>query len=50
MKICLLGGSNSVLKYGLKIGLCREGDLNLAVGASSSLQNIHALASKAVII
>lgn len=44
-KICLLGGSNSVLKEGLKKGLCREGDLNLALGASTSLQNIYALAA-----
>lgn len=44
-KVCLLGGSNSVLNEGLKKGLCRERDLNLALGASTSLQNLYSLAS-----
>lgn len=39
----MLGGSNSVVKTGLSRGLCGEGDLNLAVGASGVFQNIHAI-------
>ncbi|MEL0630769.1 hypothetical protein [Psychromonas aquatilis] len=43
MKVCLLGGSNSVNKFGFRDGLCVNDDLKLAVGATGSLQNIHAL-------
>ncbi len=43
MKICLLGGSNSVMKMGFNFGLCRDNDIQLALGVSSSIQNIHAL-------
>jgi hypothetical protein len=42
-KICLLGGSNSVMRNSFSSGLCLSGDVNLALGASSSLQNIHSL-------
>lgn len=45
MKICLLGGSNSIIKNGLSFGLCGQDDLQLAIGASASLQNIHAITS-----
>ncbi|WP_138473386.1 SGNH/GDSL hydrolase family protein [Poseidonocella sp. HB161398] len=43
--VCLLGGSNSILRYGFQRGLCKPGDLKLAVGASTSLQNLHAIVS-----
>ncbi|ACH64941.1 putative sugar transferase [Aliivibrio fischeri MJ11] len=43
-KIALLGGSNSVLKDGLKAGLSKNAELyNYALGASTSLQNLHEL-------
>lgn len=47
-KVCLLGGSNSLLEAGLRKGLYQEGDLNLALGATTSLQNIYSLASNDV--
>ena len=43
MRLCLLGGSTSVLKNGFSYGLCKEEDINLAIGATSSIQNIHSL-------
>ncbi|WP_185908537.1 hypothetical protein [Campylobacter troglodytis] len=44
MKIILIGGSNSVLKQGLKKGLARTEDfLSLALGNTSSLQNLYEL-------
>lgn len=42
-KLCLLGGSNSVMKHGLSFGLCNKNDLQLPLGASSSIQNLHEL-------
>ncbi|MCP3921787.1 MAG: hypothetical protein GY714_04300 [Desulfobacterales bacterium] len=44
-KICLIGGSNSVMKTGLSLGVCDKGDHLLALGASSSIQNIHSICS-----
>lgn len=38
----LLGGSNSVLRNGIASGLSERSELiNLALGASSSLQNLY---------
>lgn len=45
MEIALLGGSNSVMVYGLSSGLSYHSQVrcsNLALGASSSLQNLNA--------
>ncbi len=43
LKICLLGGSNSLVSHGLKRGIASKSQLlNLAVGGTSSLQNIFA--------
>lgn len=42
--IVLLGGSNSVVTKGLKIGLARHSNLtNLALGATTTLQNLYEL-------
>ena len=42
----LFGGSNSVMRHGLKYGMAAETNLtNLALGASSSSQNLHAALS-----
>lgn len=41
--IILLGGSNSILKFGLSHGLRCDKKYNLALGATSSIQNIHAV-------
>ncbi|MCE7577968.1 hypothetical protein LZS94_10710 [Aliivibrio fischeri] len=50
-KIALLGGSNSVLKDGLKAGLSKNAELyNYALGASTSLQNLHELIKNAELI
>lgn len=50
-KIALLGGSNSVLKDGLKSGLSQNAELyNYALGASTSLQNLHELIKNAEVI
>jgi hypothetical protein len=47
-KIVLLGGSNSVLQGGLSSGLAERGVLrNLAMSATSSVQNLHALVGHA---
>jgi hypothetical protein len=44
MEVFLLGGSNSVLKGGLNSGWLSSFHLkNMAIGASSSLQNLHSL-------
>ena len=44
MKIMLLGGSNSVLKYGLQAGLGEYFEIdNLALGATSCIQNLTEL-------
>lgn len=44
MKVCLLGGSNSVLSQGISKGLAKKIECeNLALGASSSIQNIYEL-------
>lgn len=50
MKICLLGGSNSVMTYGISSGLCHDNDLQIPLGATSSLQNIHALISNDIMM
>ena len=50
-KIVLLGGSNSVLKDGLKSGLSQNAELyNYALGASTSLQNLHELIKNSDVI
>ncbi|ORT51889.1 hypothetical protein ST37_04210 [Vibrio sp. qd031] len=49
-KILLLGGSNSIIKAGLNLGLCDIDDIQLALGASSCLQNIHAIVSNNTLI
>ncbi|MBN2716810.1 MAG: SGNH/GDSL hydrolase family protein [Deltaproteobacteria bacterium] len=43
-KICLLGGSNSLRRNGLRNGLAIHADVfNYALGASTSLQNVFAI-------
>lgn len=43
MKIMLLGGSNSTIKFGLKSGLLDDISSNHSLGASSSIQNLFAI-------
>lgn len=47
MRLTLLGGSNSVMVHGISSGLCSVENIteyhNFSLGASSSLQNLHAL-------
>lgn len=50
MNICLLGGSNSVMKMGFSHGLLEKSDTRLALGASSSIQNIHSIVKNNKII
>ncbi|MBN2716654.1 MAG: SGNH/GDSL hydrolase family protein [Deltaproteobacteria bacterium] len=44
LNICLLGGSNSLITFGIRRGISNlANEFNLALGGSTSLQNIYAL-------